>query len=84
LLTLYKPNAPQTDTTRFDLPNETFRITLANLPQTTQPPTITAYDPLRGAPSRARLVSHRAGTATIEVMASDYPRVLSITVGKPS
>ncbi|HEX3693065.1 MAG TPA: hypothetical protein VHU13_06945, partial [Solirubrobacteraceae bacterium] len=83
LLTLYKPNAPQTDTTRFDLPNETFRITLANLPQTTQPPTITAYDPLHNQATPARLLARNADAAEIELAATDYPRILTIEYPSP-
>jgi hypothetical protein len=78
LLTLYKPSAPTNDTTRFDLPNETFRVTLANLPQTTNPPTLSAYDPLRGGDTPARLLAHSGDTVEIELAASDYPRVLTL------
>jgi hypothetical protein len=78
LLTLYQPNAPQTDATRYDLPNEKFKITLANLPETPQPPTITSYDPLRNTQTPTRLLERQGNTATIEITTTDYPRVLSI------
>jgi hypothetical protein len=78
LLTLYQPGAPQTDITRFDLPNETFHITLTNLPPTTTPPTITAYDPLRNTTTPTQLTNWNHGTATIEIAATDYPRILTI------
>ena len=78
LLTLYEPNAPTSDIHRFDLPNETFRITLGNLPQTTTPPTITAYDPLRNETTPAKLITQTNHTATIEIAATDYPRILTI------
>ncbi len=78
LLTLYEPNAPTSDIHRFDLPNETFRITLGNLPETATPPTISAYDPLRSETTPAKLVSQAGHTATIEIAATDYPRVLTI------
>ena len=42
-----RTNRPHHRLHRFDLPPETFHITLTNLPPTTTPPTITAYDPLR-------------------------------------
>jgi hypothetical protein len=42
LLTLYEPNAPTSDIHRFDLPDETFHITLANLPK---PPTLRPSPP---------------------------------------
>jgi hypothetical protein len=78
LLTLYEPGAPTSDIHRFDLPNETFRITLGNLPETTTPPTITAYDPLRNETTPAKLVTQTGHTATIEIAATDYPRILTI------
>jgi len=78
LLTLYEPEAPTSDIHRFDLPNETFRITLGNLPETATPPTIGAYDPLRDETTPAKLVSQASHTATIEIAATDYPRMLTI------
>jgi hypothetical protein len=78
LLTLYQPEAPTSDIHRFDLPNETFRITLGNLPQTTTPPTITAYDPLRNETTPAKLITQTSHTATIEIATTDYPRILTI------
>ena len=78
LLTLYEPNAPNTDIHRFDLPDETFKITLGNLPETITPPTITAYDPLRNETTPAHLISQTGNTATIEIATTDYPRILTI------
>jgi hypothetical protein len=78
LLTLYEPDAPTTDIHRFDLPNETFRITLGSLPETTTPPTVTAYDPLRNETTPAKLITQTGHTATIEITATDYPRILTI------
>ncbi len=78
LLTLYEPEAPTGDVHRFDLPNETFQVTLGNLPETATPPTIAAYDPLRNETTPAKLLSQTGHTATIELAATDYPRVLTI------
>jgi hypothetical protein len=78
LLTLYEPNAPSTDVRRFDLPDETFHITLGNLPTTSTPPTVSAYDPLRNTSTPVRLIARRGSTATFEVAATDYPRLLTI------
>ncbi len=80
LLTLYEPNQPAGDIHRFDLPDETFRITLAHLPAGA--PTVSAYDPLRNASTPARLVSHAGGTATFEIAATDYPRLLTLAYGR--
>jgi hypothetical protein len=78
MLTLYEPNQPNTDIHRFDLPNETFRITLGNLPTTTNPLVVSAYDPLRGEATPAQLVSREGDTATFEIAATDYPRLLTL------
>lgn len=78
LLTLYEPNQPASDVNRFDLPNEAFRITLGNLPETSNPPSVSAYDPLRDESTPAQLLSRKGNTAEFEVAATDYPRLLSI------
>jgi hypothetical protein len=78
LLTLYEPQAPATDVQRFDLPAERFWITLGNLPETAAPPSVSAYDPLLGESTPARLVSREGGTAVFEIAATDYPRLLSL------
>jgi hypothetical protein len=78
LLTLYQPNASPSDVTRFDLPDENFRITLGNLPASQTPPTVSAFDPLRNTNTPARLVSREGETAVFEFAATDYPRLLSI------
>ncbi len=63
---------------RFDLPDERFRITLGNLPTTAQPPTVAAYDPMRDSETPARLVSRWGDRAVFEVAATNYPRLLTI------
>jgi hypothetical protein len=81
LLTLYRREASPGDITRFDLPEESFRITLGNLPETTSPPTVSAYDPLRDRATSARLVAREGSTAVFEIEAGDYPRLLSLDYG---
>jgi hypothetical protein len=78
LLTLYEPAAPASDIHRFDLPDETFQITLGNLPETAAAPTVSAYDPLLNESTPAQLVSRSGGQATFEFEATDYPRLLSV------
>jgi hypothetical protein len=80
LRTLYS-SAPGSEITRFDLPDETFRVTLANLPETKTAPSVSAYDPLRDKNTPARLVKRDGSTATFELTATDYPRLLSIDFG---
>jgi hypothetical protein len=78
LLTLYEPGAAPSDTTRFDLPDETFRVTLGNLPETANPPTVDSYDPLHDRSTPARLLSREGETGVFEVSASDSPRLLTL------
>jgi hypothetical protein len=78
MLTLYRPLASPSDVTRFDLPDETFKITLGNLPETATAPTVSSYDPLHHASAPARLVSREGNTAVFEVSATDYPRLLNL------
>ena len=78
LLTLYGPGMPETDVTRFDLPDENFTIKLGNLPETSEAPTVSAYDPLRETSTPAQLISREGSTAEFRIAATDYPRMLSI------
>jgi hypothetical protein len=78
LLTLYEPSRPASDVSRFDLPDETFRITLGNLPETSSAPTVSAYDPLRNESTPAKLLSRQGNTGEFEFSATDYPRLLTI------
>lgn len=78
LTEIYRPELPPTNMTRYDLPAETFRIRLGNLPRTRQPPSVSAYDPLRNRSTPAQLVSHRGDEAVFEFAATDYPRLLMI------
>jgi hypothetical protein len=78
LLTLYNPTAPASDITRYDLPGETLRVTLGNLPETKNAPVVTAYDPLHNENTPARLLTRAGHTATFEISATDYPRLLSL------
>jgi hypothetical protein len=73
LTTVYRESG-----SRFDLPDERFRITLGNLPATAQPPTVAAYDPMRDSDTPARLVSRQGDRAVFEVAATNYPRLLTI------
>jgi hypothetical protein len=78
LLTLYEPDAAASDVERYDLPDESFRVTLGNLPATAGDPTVSAFDPLRGTSTPARLVSREGTDATFEIAATDYPRILTL------
>ena len=75
LTTVHQTDGP--GRSRFDLPDENFRITLGNLPVSADPPTVTAYDPMRDVQTPARLVSRQDDRAVFEFMATNYPRLLS-------
>lgn len=73
LTTVYRESG-----SRFDLPDERFRITLGNLPTTAQLPTVAAYDPMRDSDTPARLVSRQGDRAVFEVATTNYPRLLTV------
>ena len=81
LTTVYNGSAPESSISRFDLPNEAFRITLGNLPTTSTPPRVSAYDPIRNESTPARFVSQDGNRAVFEFAATDYPRLLTIEYG---
>ncbi len=78
LTTVYDMSTPESSLTRFDLPDENFRITLGNLPETTDPPAVSAYDPILNESTPARFVSRQGDRAAFEFAATDYPRLLTI------
>ncbi|HEY0515488.1 MAG TPA: hypothetical protein VGD00_00085 [Solirubrobacteraceae bacterium] len=78
LYTLYDPARPESDVTRFDLPAENFTIKLSNLPESADPPAVSAYDPLRREATPAQLVSREGSSATFRIAATDYPRLLTL------
>jgi hypothetical protein len=78
LATLYRSSLPPSNMARYDLPAETFKIKLGNLPTTRQTPSVSAYDPLLNRSTPARLVTRTGGEAVFELSVTDYPRLLTI------
>jgi hypothetical protein len=78
LLMLYEPGQPSSDVQRFDLPAESFTVTLGDLPAGGAAPKVSSYDPLRHEYTPARLLSRSGETAQFEVAATDYPRLLTL------
>ncbi len=74
MATLYKPQAPTSDVTRYDLPAETYRLTIGGL--NTRKLTATATDPLTGEAVPVQIVSTTAHTATFQIPLTDSPRLL--------
>lgn len=79
LATLYNQSAPSTDPTRFDLPPETYRLTVGGL--NTANLSVTATDPLTGSSVPVQATPTSATTAVLEVPLTDYPRLLVIQDG---
>jgi hypothetical protein len=76
LATLYNPTAPSTDPTRYDLPPETYRLTVGGL--NTANLSVTAMDPLTGSSVPVQVTPTSSSTAVIQVPLTDYPRLLVI------
>jgi hypothetical protein len=72
----YKPGAPTTDPTRFDMPPETYRLTIGG----TGGPGVTANasDPLTGKPVPVTVISNDPGRLVVELPVTDSPRLLRI------
>jgi hypothetical protein len=79
LAKLYRPGAPADDPTRFDLPDETYRLTITGLPP--GPVAVSASDPLTGKKTPARLIGREGSLALVDMAASDSPRLLELNVG---
>jgi hypothetical protein len=75
----YKPGAPTTDPTRFDMPEETYRLTIggAGGPGTA----VSATDPLTGQAVPVTVVSSEADRLVVELPVTDSPRLLTIDEG---
>ena len=70
---LYRPSAPRTDVTRWDLPEATFRLTLGGLRTTAR---LTATDPLTGDSVPVTVISRSATQTVVELPLTDSPRVI--------
>lgn len=77
--TLYKPSAPATDLTRYDLPPETYRLTVGGLH--TANLTATASDPLTGASVPVQVTATSSTTAVLEIPLTQYPRLITLQDG---
>jgi hypothetical protein len=72
----YKPGAPNTDPTRFDMPPETYRLTIGG---TGGPGVIVkASDPLTGKTVPVTVISNDPGRLVVELPVTDSPRLLRI------
>jgi hypothetical protein len=77
--TLYNPSAPSTDVTRFDLPPQTYRLSVGGL--NTASLTVTATDPMTGSSVPVTVTPTSSTTADLQLPLSDYPRLITIQDG---
>lgn len=79
LALVYKKEAPAEDLTRYDMPPETFRLTLGHL--SGKGAKVSLYDPLDGKDCPVKIVRADARELTVELGLTDSPRLLILTLG---
>jgi hypothetical protein len=79
LAKLYKPDARLSDRNRFDLPPESFRLTIKIPGVSTL--RASANDPLTGESVPVKIISRDAGRLTVELPLTDSPRLLTLDTG---
>ena len=73
---VYRPRAPQSDPTRFDMPPEQYRMKIGGVRGPGA--SVSATDPLDGSSLPVDVVARTANTLTVEMNVTDSPRLLSI------
>ena len=77
LAKVYKPTAPPADQTRFDLPAETYRLTIGGVAG--KGASVSATDPLTGQAVPVKVISGSGGQLVVELPVTDSPRLLAIS-----
>ncbi len=72
----YKPSAPSSDKTRYDMPAEVYRFTIGGLRGTRAK--LSATDPLTGSSVPVTVVSKASDRVVVEMAVTDSPRILTI------
>jgi hypothetical protein len=70
-------NNPAPGMTSYDMPPENFRLTIGNL--NGQTANVSLYDPLTGTQQPAGIIARSAHQITVQLQATDSPRMLTIT-----
>ena len=76
MTTPYNTAVPASGVTRYDLPDETYRLTVGGLD--TAHLTVSATDPITGASVPITATPTSATTAVLTVPLTDYPRLITI------
>jgi hypothetical protein len=76
---LYRPDAPESNPTRYDLPDERFRLTIGGVSSANA--TVTATDPLGHRSVPVDVLSRSGGQLEVELPVTDSPRLLTIDEG---
>jgi hypothetical protein len=76
MATLYKPDAPGSDTTRLDLPPADYRLTIAGVDGSTAG--ASATDPITGKSVPVKVTSRLPDRFTVQLPLTDYPRLLQL------
>ncbi len=74
---LYRPTAPASDPTRYDLPESSYRLTIGGL-RSSGEIRVGATDPLSSQTVPVRIVSREADRVVVELPLTDSPRLLTI------
>jgi hypothetical protein len=79
LAKVYRPNAPASDPTRFDMPPEWYRLRITGVDGTHA--AVTATDPLTNESVGVTAVSRSSTELTVDMPLTDSPRLLTIDDG---
>jgi hypothetical protein len=76
VLNVYDRNAPSSDKTRFDLPDEYYRLTISGTNFSNA--TVTANDPLSNASVPVNIINKTSAQLVVQLSLTDSPRLLMI------
>ncbi|HLM09706.1 MAG TPA: hypothetical protein VK307_08340, partial [Thermoleophilaceae bacterium] len=76
------PGHASTDPTRYDMPPETYRLTIGNIRGTGAD--VSAFDPLTGADVSVTVVSRASERIVVELPVTDSPRLLTLEEALPA
>jgi hypothetical protein len=77
----YRPGAPSSDPRRFDMPAETFGLTIGGLDG--RAANLSATDPLTGSTVPVDVTGRAPGSVTVSLPVTDSPRLLTIQAPPP-